>query len=70
MKIVFGCKLAPRIPKRACNQLMIGLCSMNGAIPAASYAVNFIPPNQMKTTTKAHLSRARELNDPAPFSAT
>jgi hypothetical protein len=41
---------------------------MNGAMPAASYAVNFIPPNQRKMITRAHLSRARKLRDPALFS--
>src|SRR6185437_16478933 len=44
------------------------LMHVNGAIPFASYAVNFIPPNQRKITTRAHLSIARRENDPTLLS--
>src|SRR5690606_29578783 len=57
------------MPNKVCSQLMMGLCAMNGAMPFASYAVNFIAPNQRKTMTSAHLSRASGAGDPAPFSA-
>lgn len=43
---------------------------MNGAIPAASYAVNFIPPNHRNITTSVHLNSPSIDSEPAPLSAT
>lgn len=48
----------------------MGLFSINGAMPAASYAVNFIPPNQKNTTTRDHRKKDKSRYEPEFFSAT
>jgi hypothetical protein len=46
-----------------------GLLSRNRDMAAASYLVNFIPPNQRNITTRAQRSKASDARDPMDFSA-
>ena len=61
--------LPPETPNVAGIQLMMGLFCIRGAMPIASYSVNFMQPNHRNTITNDQRSSAIIPRDPDVFSA-